>query len=679
MKKNLWLISIASCLLASCGGSSTPSGSNLSSINIASSETSSSVEEEDDKELIYVTNEENFTYKHVDGGLEVTGLSSIGYRRKLTDLVIPSSFEGYPVISIGERAFEFGLLKTLEVPEGIVEIKSKAFFGQSNFRQINLPNSLRIIGDHVFLLSNLFPGRFFFPDGIEEIGEDAVSYVDTTKYIKASNCYYIGSQNNQYFACMRESFAYDYEYYYSVRSETKIIAAGAFKDSKYVTHVFKNDEEPLIICDNAFANSAVIEVNVTNLQIIGNSAFANSKLEKLEASGIGEIKDSAFANCESLSQISYDNLGSIGEDILLDCPNFVFDTRNGCDYLKNNNSSSFILYKLNTERTLEFNGSFVAECERIAARAFESSAITEVEIPETIKEIGNRAFYKSELKSISLPLGLTKIDDEAFASSKLKSIIVPYTVTYLGSNVFGNTSINNVTLSKYVTHIGFPFFKNMESIEKFSIDEANETYKVLNGIIYSYSKDILFEATKVADLSLVSSIDDKVKIIYDHAFQSVGLSSILLPFNLLSIGDYAFEGNKDLSEIDFQPHLRYIGKNSFSRTNLTSLKVSGNVGRIFNGYFDGLSEVTSLVLEEGIARVDEEAFAPLKELKEISLPKSLVDIGLNSSKLSSLVKLETISYNGKVKDWYRSGMDANSLSNTQARVITCLDGYVKID
>lgn len=82
----------------------------------------------------------NYAYNKVDGGVEITK-----YRGKALEVVIPSTIEAQPVVSIGEGAFDRGWenpykITKVVIPASIVAIKDNAFFCLRLLLQCQLPD-----------------------------------------------------------------------------------------------------------------------------------------------------------------------------------------------------------------------------------------------------------------------------------------------------------------------------------------------------------------------------------------------------------------------------------------------------------------------------------------------------------------------------------------------------------
>ena len=73
-----------------------------------------------------------------------------GYRGECALLTVPKALDGYPVIAIGERAFEGATFSAVILPEGISSIGWFAFYACENLINVTLPESVSSIGYAVF-------------------------------------------------------------------------------------------------------------------------------------------------------------------------------------------------------------------------------------------------------------------------------------------------------------------------------------------------------------------------------------------------------------------------------------------------------------------------------------------------------------------------------------------------
>ena len=77
------------------------------------------------------------------------------------------------------------------------------------------------------------------------------------------------------------------------------------------------------------------------------------------------------------------------------------------------------------------------EVAAIAPRAFWQSAITQIQIPNSVTMIGEAAFADAEdLTDITLPLGLSAVSHYMLAGTAVTNIVLPEGVTSIGKGAF---------------------------------------------------------------------------------------------------------------------------------------------------------------------------------------------------------------------------------------------------
>lgn len=86
-----------------------------------------------------------FRYRLENGKAIVTG-----YTGTSTLVTIPTALDGYPVIAIGERAFEGQKIAAVMLPDGIEAIGWFAFYGCEQLIDVSIPTSVTSIGYAVF-------------------------------------------------------------------------------------------------------------------------------------------------------------------------------------------------------------------------------------------------------------------------------------------------------------------------------------------------------------------------------------------------------------------------------------------------------------------------------------------------------------------------------------------------
>lgn len=147
-------------------------------------------------------------------------------------------------------------------------------------------------------------------------------------------------------------------------------------------------------------------------------------------------------------------------------------------------------------------------------------------IPSSVRRIGSRAFCgMRRINRVELPTGIISIDDFAFQDcDSLTSIAIPASVEHLGNNPFAGCN----------------------SLDTITVDSLNINFDSRSGCNAIIAK---------SDLSLVSGcrstvIPSETVYIKAYAFKDIrGMSSIILPMRLYSIGNEAFAGCADIETI----------------------------------------------------------------------------------------------------------------------------------
>ncbi|MCQ2340164.1 MAG: leucine-rich repeat domain-containing protein [Paludibacteraceae bacterium] len=214
----------------------------------------------------------------------------------------------------------------------------------------------------------------------------------------------------------------------------------------------------------------------------------------------------------------------------------------------------------------------------------------------TVTRIGKNAFYDCEdLTSVSLPLTITTIGESAFNyCTELSSIELPTTITSIATKAFyGCRSLTSINIPSSLT----------------TIYEA--TFQGCSGLT-----------------SLV--IPNSVTKIEDRAFCNCsGLTSLVIPNSVTKIGDLAFCNCSGLTSVSISESVKQIGKGVFY--DCTSLPVFNHI-RYADSYLVKVvdSELESYSIKEGTKWIGSEAFYYCLNMKNITLPSSLKQIGEKS-------------------------------------------------
>ena len=231
---------------------------------------------------------EDFTYEVISESKKTAQI--IDYSGKASELVIPSTIEGYSIVSIGEEAFYFNKsLVTVTVSEGVTSIDNHAFCYCENLEIINLPKSLIVVEDWAFSYNHKL-SKIHFYENVRSIGNCV--------FFDCPNLKEIGvSQNNNYFVSENDVLFN--------KSKTTLICYPAGKtEPKYSIPESVVSVEQAVF---AFCKSIQEVVISNNIKEISLWMFREcSSLECVTIpSSVTSIDIGAFDCCKSLTDIYY--------------------------------------------------------------------------------------------------------------------------------------------------------------------------------------------------------------------------------------------------------------------------------------------------------------------------------------------------------------------------------------
>jgi len=330
-------------------------------------------------------------------------------------------------------------------------------------------------------------------------------------------------------------------------------------------------------------------------------------------SGVTSIGNSAFWGCFYLTDISMpDTVTRIGREAIYACLN---------------------LTSLDISRVKTFD-----------AGALCNSGLTEVAIPSGITELpGNLLSSCKKLTKVTLPEGITKIGVTVFGECEsLASITLPRTVTSIGSYAFDDTAIRTIDIPNGVTEIGERAFGQCPNLTELVIPDS--VVKIGRNIVEGSSKLRSIHLGKgVENIFWVNSIAGANEF---RTFQDCeSLTYITVdPDNQYYTAEDNVLFNKDKTEV----YRSAPGKTG-------SYTLPNSVKTMENTFIFEDSQLSSIVIPEGVQGFPRCTFKNCTNLKEIWLPKSLKVVGQNAFVASmedlGADPIEDVYYAGSKDDW----------------------------
>ena len=266
-------------------------------------------------------------------------------------------------------------------------------------------------------------------------------------------------------------------------------------------------------------------------------------------------------------------------------------------------------------------------------------------IPESVEYGGNtysvtsiseNAFRDcSGLTSVSIPNSVTSIGESAFSGcTDLTSITIPNSVTYIGQYAFSGTAwYNNLPDGLvYAGKVAYKYKGEIPANTHITIDEGTTCI----------TKYAFYECSGLTSVTLPNSLT----YIGDNAFNSCGLSSVVIPDNVKTIGEHAFFSCSSLTSVTIGCGVTLIEDDAFaSCNNLTSVYISdlaawckirfyyeydlhnSNPLRIAHHLYLNGVEIEDLTIPNSVTSIGRYAFSGCSGLISVTIPNSVTSIG----------------------------------------------------
>ena len=185
--------------------------------------------------------------------------------------------------------------------------------------------------------------------------------------------------------------------------------------------------------------------------------------------------------------------------------------------------------------------------------ATDNSAFTYVNHGDSIEITG----FNNSVSDVVIPseiegLPVTAISTGAFYLSAITSIEVPDTVTSIGEMAFlGCTSLKTVKLSTGVAKIEKNAFGSCSALQEVQVAKDNPNFSSLDGVLYSKAQDtlVIYPAAKT---DAAYTIPGGVTSVAMYAFsENPYLETLAIPNSLIKVGDSAFFNCKNLRSVSY--------------------------------------------------------------------------------------------------------------------------------
>ena len=442
----------------------------------------------------------NITYKITS--LAPHKVEVTDYTGTETGLIIPPEVNhqgtGYTVTAIGNGAFQ------------------KNESDPYKLEKVTIPGSVTAIGTGAFSRNNLAEVIFTGSSHLDTIAASAFSHNQLTRIEIPNTVNFIGSS----------AFSYNQLTRVNIPDGVSVITNTVFVYNQLASIEIPNRVTTIEI--SAFGGNNLESVTIPeNVTSIGPWAFANNpalNTVHIKATNPPVVKNDIFTT--TFNQFypappNEDRKGQIDLIVPKGTKSAYSNWYGGNNYFKSitdeEAGGTFIVgnitYKITSLAPLEVmatgyntaggtmvtipptvnNGPNTYTVTAIGDRAFRASLLggpklTSVEIPNSIKRIGDDAFFDNNLTSIEIPNSVTSIGQVAFGSNLLTNVTIPGSVKSISRWMFYGNQLTEVTLSDGVDSIGYQAFYNNPGLTLVTV-EANDP-PVLDTTAFANRKQI---------------------------------------------------------------------------------------------------------------------------------------------------------------------------------------------
>ena len=501
------------------------------------------------------------------------GAETHGYVAKYADNVF-TTFEDFNIQG-GELVKYVGKGGNVVIPSVVTVIGKNAFNGCDAITSITIPNTVKKIDNWAFDCCNGLTS-IFIPASVEEIAGSDFTRCSKLNAIKVdvNNKYYKSIDGNLY--KKKSDGGIDLIQYavgkkettFTIPSEVKSLNFYAFWGNTSLKNIITNDKTGWF---STIDGNLYYDYGKRLLQY----ACGKTDTEFTIPEGVEEICNSGCSYCTSLKKVNLPStLTKIGYNSFQCCENL----------------QEIVIPASVTE--IEKNA--FSRCTKLKT-VYNLANLNVIKGGETYGYVGYYADNVfTELSNVKNSQNKSDFDIKNGVLIEYKgqstTVEIPNTVTTIGENAFArNNKIEGVIFSRNVNNIIGTPFSGCSNLTSIKVDSNNNTYKSLNGNLYSK--------------------DGKEFVQYAIGKKNETFS---IPNGVVSIKDGAFIGNSTLKSLEINDTSGFF------------ITIDGNLyskyGEKLFHYASGKTD-EEFTLPEGVREIPAKAFFFCKKLKVVRMPK----------------------------------------------------------
>ena len=275
----------------------------------------------------------------------------------------------------------------------------------------------------------------------------------------------------------------------------------------------------------------------------------------------------------------------------------------------------------------------------IGNSAFSYLSITSISIPASVTSIGDYAFnFCTSLTTVTFAAGsrLTTIGQAAFAECKsLTGIEIPANVMSIGTINPDGGPMGAFEGCENLKIVTFESGSKLETIGSFAFADCISLTSIeipasvtsIGGCAFSSR---FFDHHLYSLKTVTFAPNSRLKDIGVRTFEYTGLTSIIIPANVTSIGSGAFSFCADLETVTFEAgsKLETIGYMAFFDCNsISAITIPAGVTSIGDHAFSSCESLSSAIaIPSGVTSINNSSFSGTR-ISAITIPSGVTSIG----------------------------------------------------
>ena len=552
-----------------------------------------------------------------------TNLSSVTLSNCLTDIAF-SSFGNC------------SSLASITIPESVKALENGVFSNCSNLTSIIIPKNVESIGDNCFeKCAGLNSITIENPEC--EIYDDEYTISDTAEIRGYANS-------------TAQAYAEKYNRKFVVlegKPATEIVASGECGAEGDNVKWQLDSEGTLTISG---------EGEMKRFSYSSPAPWKSENFKKLIIeNGVTSILKEAFADCSSLTSVTIaDSVTTIGEAAFKNCSSLTLvNIPEGVTAIKS------LTFEGCSELTSIVIPDSVTSIESAAFR--DCSNLKDISIPDSVTTIGGASFARTpwlETKKsenpyvivnnilidgtackgdITIPDNVVCIADYAFqANSELISVIIPDSITNIGNSIFSYCSnLTSVTIPNSITTIPGATFEYCQKLNAITLPDSIKVIET----------NAFFNCSELNSITIENSecvIEDSEKTIcntYDISTKETGFKGTIYGYPNSTAQAYAEKYSRKFVALDEKTAAEIVASGecgeegydltwSLDSTGTLTISGSGEMDSwaLNSPWSEYSSEITKVIISEGVTTIGEQAFNDCKKLKDVSISDSVTNI-----------------------------------------------------